>query len=93
MSTPYPKEPSSPLRARMIEDMCVRGFSPATQAVCHCAVDARDQDPTSFANFPTMSSIVQGRWAPCYLVGGCRMSCHPAENRIMGIMAGWPGKL
>lgn len=31
MSTPYPKEPISPLRARMIEDMCVRGFSPATQ--------------------------------------------------------------
>jgi len=31
MSTPYPKEPISPLRARMIEDMRVRGFSPATQ--------------------------------------------------------------
>ena len=31
MSTPYPKEPISPLRTRMIEDMCVRGFSPATQ--------------------------------------------------------------
>lgn len=31
MSTPYPKEPISPLRARMIEDMCVRGFSLATQ--------------------------------------------------------------
>ena len=31
MSTPYPKEPISPLRARMIEDMHVRNFSPATQ--------------------------------------------------------------
>ncbi|MGE0768746.1 MAG: phage integrase N-terminal SAM-like domain-containing protein [Hyphomicrobiaceae bacterium] len=31
MSTPYPKEPISPLRARMIEDMCVRSFSLATQ--------------------------------------------------------------
>lgn len=31
MSTPYPKEPISPLRARMIEDMRVRSFSLATQ--------------------------------------------------------------
>ena len=31
MSTPYPKDPISPLRARMIEDLCVRSFSLATQ--------------------------------------------------------------
>jgi len=31
MNTPYPKEPISPLRARMIEDMRVRNFSLATQ--------------------------------------------------------------
>ena len=31
MTTPYPKEPISPLRARMIEDMRVRDFSLATQ--------------------------------------------------------------
>lgn len=31
MSTPYPKEPISPLRARMIDDMRVRNFSFATQ--------------------------------------------------------------
>lgn len=31
MSTPYPKEPISPLRARMIDDMRVRNFSLATQ--------------------------------------------------------------
>ena len=31
MSTPYPKEPISPLRSRMIDDMRVRNFSPATQ--------------------------------------------------------------
>ena len=31
MTSPYPKGPISPLRARMIEDMCVRNFSPATQ--------------------------------------------------------------
>jgi integrase/recombinase XerD len=31
MKTPYPKEPISPLRARMLEDMRVREFSVATQ--------------------------------------------------------------
>ena len=31
MSTPYPKEPISPLRARMIEDMRIRNFALATQ--------------------------------------------------------------
>jgi site-specific recombinase XerD len=31
MTTPYPKEPISPLRARMIDDMRVRNFSLATQ--------------------------------------------------------------
>lgn len=31
MTTPYPKEPISPLRARMIEDMRVHNFSLATQ--------------------------------------------------------------
>jgi hypothetical protein len=31
MNSPYPKEPISPLRARMIDDMRVRDFSLATQ--------------------------------------------------------------
>ena len=31
MNTPYPKEPISPLRARMIEDMRVRNFVAGTQ--------------------------------------------------------------
>ena len=31
MTTPYPKEPISPLRARMIDDMRVRNFALATQ--------------------------------------------------------------
>ena len=31
MTSPYPKEPISPLRARMIEDMRVRNFALATQ--------------------------------------------------------------
>ena len=31
MTTPYPNEPISPLRARMIEDMRVRNFVAGTQ--------------------------------------------------------------